>query len=154
MATIASKKILGLPVVLDTGVTGSDAAPLVAAGVTSRMSLTSWAIALVRLALLPVFILTDAATILIDSALSRAFSVTLNVAGVTRAMGTPTNVANGRRITITVIQDATGGRALTWPAVFKTAWSDTGNTANKRSSISYIYDGTNWNQDGAQTPYV
>lgn len=51
MAQIASKKILALPVVTDTGVTGSDAAPVVAAGITSRMTLANWALALGRFVL-------------------------------------------------------------------------------------------------------
>jgi hypothetical protein len=36
---------------------------------------------------------------------------------------------------------------------YKEAWSDTGNTANKISLITFQWDGTNWLQDGAQTPY-
>ena len=71
-----------------------------------------------------------------------------------RLVGAPLNPTTGQRITITIVQDGSGGRAVTWNAVFKVSWSDTGNTLNKRSSIAFIYDGTNWNQDGAQTPYV
>lgn len=71
-----------------------------------------------------------------------------------RVVGAPLNPTTGQRITFTLIQDGTGARAVTWNAVFKVSWSDTGNTLNKRSSISFNYDGTNWNQDGAQTPYV
>jgi hypothetical protein len=79
------------------------------------------------------------------------FSTTLTAA---RVVGAPLNPIAGQRITNTLIQNATGGWAVTWNAVFKNSWSDTGNTLNKRSTISHIYDGTSWNQDGAQTPYV
>jgi hypothetical protein len=98
-----------------------------------------------------VFVLTDAATIAIDASRSNAMKVTL--AG-NRAMGAPTNPQNGQRIHFTIVQDGTGGRTLTWNAVFKATWADTGNTLGRRSTIAFIYDGTNWNQDGAQSPYV
>lgn len=99
--------------------------------------------------------LTDAATVAIDSSTGEHFVLTATAGvGATRAIGAPTLTRSGQRISITFIQDGTGGRALTWNAVFKTAWSDTGNTLSKRSTISYIFDGTNWNQDGAQSPYI
>lgn len=66
----------------------------------------------------------------------------------------PTSPRKGQRIIFIFVQDGTGGRAVTWNAVFKTAWSDTGNTSNKRSSIEYLYDGTNWTQVNAQSPYI
>jgi hypothetical protein len=69
-------------------------------------------------------------------------------------MGAPTSLVNGQRIHFTVIQDGTGGRTLAWNAIYKVSWSDTGNTLNKRSTVAFVFDGTNWNQDGAQTPYV
>jgi len=71
-----------------------------------------------------------------------------------RVVGAPLNPRKGQRIVWTITQDGTGGRAVTWNAVFKLTWSDAGNAAGKRSSIATIYDSTNWNQDGAQTPYV
>ena len=66
----------------------------------------------------------------------------------------PTRPAKGLLLTFRFLQDATGGRAVTWNAAFKHAWSDTGNTANKQSTIRFVYDGTNWIQMGAQSPYV
>jgi len=78
-------------------------------------------------------------------------SVTLSAA---RLVGAPTNFAAGQHLYFTLIQNGTGGFAVTWNAVFKVSWSDTGNTANKRSTIGFWYDGTNWNQLVAQTPYV
>lgn len=95
--------------------------------------------------------LTDAATIATDAALGYEFYVTL---GGNRTMGAPTNPSTGQQITYVVIQDGTGGRTLAWNAVFKVSWSDTGNTAGKRSTICFSYDGTNWNQVGAQSPYI
>lgn len=77
--------------------------------------------------------------------------VTLTAA---RVVGAPLNPVAGQRVTFTFVQDGTGAWAVTWNAVFKLTWSDTGNSANKRSSISCVFDGTNWNADGAQTPYV
>lgn len=95
--------------------------------------------------------LTDAATIAVDVAAGGTFVVTL---GGNRTMGQPASVRPGYRIHFTIIQDGTGGRTLAWHAVYKVSWSDTGNTSGKRSTIAFIFDGTNWNQDGAQTPYV
>lgn len=95
--------------------------------------------------------LTDAATIAVDIASGGVFTVTL---GGNRTMGLPTSVISGYRIHFTIIQDGTGGRTLAWNAAYKVSWSDAGNTAGKRSTIAFVYDGTNWNQDGAQTPYV
>ena len=66
----------------------------------------------------------------------------------------PTNATKGKILTFRFLQDGTGGWTVGWNAVFKHAWSDTGNTANKRSTISFYYDGSNWNQIGAQSPYI
>lgn len=99
----------------------------------------------------PVFVLTDAASIATDASRGNAFEVTVTAA---RVMALPTNPVNGQRCTWTVIQSGAGGFAMNWTNFTKFTWSDTGNATGKRSSISGIYDGTNWNQDGAQTPYV
>jgi hypothetical protein len=95
--------------------------------------------------------LTDAATIIMDAKDAHQYQVVL---GGNRTMGTPSNPFPGQRISHVIFQDGAGTRTLTWPAVFKNAWSDVGNTSNKRSAIAHIYDGVSWNQDGAQTPYV
>jgi hypothetical protein len=45
------------------------------------------------------------------------------------------------------LQDGTGGRTVTWNAVFKFptgAWTDVGNTANKASFVAFYDDGTNF----------
>jgi hypothetical protein len=77
--------------------------------------------------------------------------VTLTAA---RLVGAPLNPALGQRLQFALIQGGAGAFAVTWNAVFKVTWSDTGNTAGKRSTVAFQYDGTSWNQDGAQTPYV
>lgn len=95
--------------------------------------------------------LTDQATIATDASLGNIFTVTL---GGNRTMGAPTNPHTGESITYQITQDGTGGRTLAWNAVFKQAWSDTGNTLGKSSSISFWYNGTNWLQQGAQSAYI
>lgn len=66
-------------------------------------------------------------------------------------IGAPSNA--GGRLVFSFLQDGTGGRTVTWNAIFIHSWSDTGNTANRRSSIAFVYDGTNWIQDGAQVAW-
>lgn len=87
----------------------------------------------------------------VNAAFNSIFEDTL---AANQTVGAPTGARVGQRVTFTFIQNGTGGYTVTWNSAFKVSWSDTGNTANKRSSISFIYDGTNFNQDGAQTPYV
>jgi hypothetical protein len=61
-------------------------------------------------------------------------------------IGAPSNGVVGQTLTFNFVQDGTGGRTVTWNAVFvRNSWSDSGNTANTRSSISFMcLDGTNW----------
>ena len=95
--------------------------------------------------------LTDAATIAVDASLGDIFQVTL---GGNRTIGVPTNPSTGQRITFVIDQDARGSRTLTWAAPdFKTAWSDTGNGASSRCTISFRYFNSRWNQEGAQSAY-
>mgnify|MGYP001575669333 CR=1 FL=1 len=68
-------------------------------------------------------------------------------------MSAPTNMKTGQDLTFLLLQDGTGGFPVTWDAVFKVSWSDTGNTANKRSNIRFVWDGTNWIQVGAQVAW-
>jgi hypothetical protein len=86
-----------------------------------------------------------------DVSLGNSAVVTLTGA---RLVASPVNAKAGQRFVWTFIQGGAGGFAVTWNAVFKVSWSDTGNTVGKRSSVAFVYDGTNWNQDGAQAPYV
>lgn len=96
--------------------------------------------------------LTDASTIAVDAALANSFYVTLFD---NRTMGAPTNASVGQRILFTIIQNSTTAACiLAWDAIYKIqSWSDTGNTANKRSLIEFEYDGNNWVQCRAQVPY-
>jgi len=66
----------------------------------------------------------------------------------------PLNPMQGMRLVFIILQDGTGGRTVAFNAAFKHNWSDVGNTANKTSTISFVYNGTNWIQLGAQSPYV
>lgn len=58
------------------------------------------------------------------------------------------NPAVNQKITVTFLQDATGGRTYVWPSNVKFAGgagpADT--TANKRSSVTLWYDGTSWQE--------
>jgi len=95
--------------------------------------------------------LTDVATIAVNTALGGKFTVTLTA---DRTMGVPTNPAIGQETEFDIVQDRRGSHPLTWDAAFKEAWSDRGNTRGKRSTIRFYYDGTNWMQMGAQSPYI
>lgn len=58
-----------------------------------------------------------------------------------------TNPTIGQKLDITWIQDATGARTYAWPANCKFAGSAPADTtASKRSSVTFRYDGTNWNE--------
>lgn len=96
-------------------------------------------------------LLADAANIVLDVSRGDLFQVVL--AG-NRNVSAPTGtIAPGQVIAINVIQDAVGGRTLTWDAAFKQSWSDTGNTLGKQCWISFRFNGVNWVQLG-QGPYV
>lgn len=56
----------------------------------------------------------------------------------------------GARLTLDFLQDATGGRTVTFNAAFKATWTPT-TTANKRNTITFEYDGTNWVQVATAT---
>ena len=67
-----------------------------------------------------------------------------------------TNVpAEGLLVAFSFVQDGTGGRAVSWGAnyVFPTAWTNTGNTASKKSRILFQSDGTNLVAVGANSWY-
>lgn len=91
----------------------------------------------------PTQTLTDAATIAWNVALGQVAKVTL---GGSRTMGAPTNLRDGDRYSLRVIQDGTGSRTITWNAVFKwaAATAPTLSTGvNKVDLINFISDGTN-----------
>lgn len=87
--------------------------------------------------------LSDGATINWDASANQVCSVTL--AG-NRTMAAPTNLVDGAFYHLTVIQDGTGSRTLTWNAVFK--WpSDTAptltTTASEQDEFTFRSNGTN-----------
>lgn len=88
-----------------------------------------------------------------DASFNNAFTFTLTAA---RLIAVPINLTKGQRITFLPLQDGTGGWAVTWAAGFKgVTWSNTGNTAGKRSSVSFVADSTTTMiQDCAQAPWV
>ncbi len=59
----------------------------------------------------------------------------------------PTNPRKGARLAFTFVQDATGGRTITWNGAFKKP-ADGAGTANQKAATEFIYDGTHWIQLG------
>ncbi|QXE85962.1 right-handed parallel beta-helix repeat-containing protein [Geomonas nitrogeniifigens] len=94
--------------------------------------------------------LTDAATVVVDPRIGELASITLSQ---NTTFNGPAYVQKGDKITFLITQDATGGRTVAWGSAFKVSWSDAGNTANKKSSVSFICDGTYYVQVGAQVPW-
>lgn len=74
------------------------------------------------------------------------YVVTMPAGNIT--INSPSNSYPGARLTFVFIQDATGGRTITWNAAFKKT-SDGAGTANQRGSISFVFDGSNWVQQGS-----
>lgn len=56
----------------------------------------------------------------------------------------PLKPYKGARLRFTLIQDATGGRVITWDPVFKKA-ADGAGAAGQTGYIEYVCDGSNWN---------
>lgn len=67
-------------------------------------------------------------------------------------VGAPSNPSG--RLSFIFIQDGTGNRTVTWNAIYKHTWTDTSNIAGAYSTISFLWDGTNWVQDGAHRPWA
>lgn len=91
------------------------------------------------------FALTDGATINTDASQGSIFRVTL--AG-NRTMAAPTNPVDGAEITYEILQDATGGRTITWTSgsggfAFDTLSAPTLTlTPAKRDFVSFFYNST------------
>lgn len=79
-----------------------------------------------------------------DPTLGRVVTVGTLTAAIT--VNAPSPAWAGARLDFRFTQDGTGGRTVAWNAafVFQSAWTNTGNTAGKRSTASFYYDGTNW----------
>ena len=92
--------------------------------------------------------LTDGATINWNAETQDVCKVTL---GGNRTLAAPTNGTTGQFISILVIQDGTGGRTLTWNAVYEFA-SDTAptltSTANLGDVFVFRYNGAKWIEVG------
>ena len=92
--------------------------------------------------------LTDAATITWNAATQPVAKVTLTD---NRTMGAPSNGAAGQFISLLVIQDGTGGRTITWNAVYEFA-ADTAPTltatANLGDLFTFRYNGAKWLEVG------
>lgn len=104
----------------------------------------------------PAQIITDAATQTFDCTAGGSFQWTL---GASRTMSEPTGMAGEQRLTIRVVQDATGSRLVTWPATF--AWPAATaptltTTANKMDIVTGIWDATNskWRMSATALNYT
>ena len=82
------------------------------------------------------------ATPTFNSATSVYFSITLT-GNVTSS--TLSNAIDGRVVLFNICQDATGGRTFVWPATVLNA-PTIGSGVSVCTSVSYIYDGTNWRE--------
>lgn len=62
----------------------------------------------------------------------------------------PSGHHEGAKMTFIFVQDASGSHTVSWGANYKVNWTpDT--SANKVNSITFVYDGTNWNQVSTAT---
>jgi hypothetical protein len=52
--------------------------------------------------------------------------------------------AVGKRLTIDTTQDGTGGRVITWDAIFKAGGFSPNTGAGKRNVASFMFDGSNY----------
>ena len=67
----------------------------------------------------------------------------------------PDDAPTGAKLTLYLLQDATGGREVAWSGFTYHAWSDVGNTANRMTSITMQKTASGqWTQAGAQSPYL
>jgi len=60
----------------------------------------------------------------------------------------PSTGHTGCELTFLFVQDATGGRTITWNSAFKSAFQPN-SKASSRSVVKFKYDGTNWLQIGS-----
>src|SRR6267378_1096098 len=121
MPIIASKKILALPVVTDVGVAGSDAAPLVAAGVTSKMTFDNWTNVFRRLLgqNIPGIPITFSASMTPDMSYGTESTITV-ASGVAFTLNAPLNPVFNKRLVLE-FRNVSGGAmgVATFNAVFK-----------------------------------
>ena len=96
-------------------------------------------------------VISWASTITPDVSLGSLIQITL---GGYTTIGVPTGYTLNQEIEFTFIQDGTGARPVAFNSVFKKTWADTGNAAGTRSVIKFRWNGSNWIQTAAQSPYV
>ncbi|MGH3848722.1 MAG: hypothetical protein ACRDRT_03290, partial [Pseudonocardiaceae bacterium] len=73
-----------------------------------------------------------------DAALIQRMTLTANL-----TINAPTRAYKGQWLLFELSQDATGGRTMTFNAVFKKNWTPV-TTANAINTIMFTYNGTNW----------
>ena len=80
------------------------------------------------------------------------FHTTFVVAALTGNTTVPAipGARKGQRVTFAFTQDSTGGRTITWNAVFAAA-ANSGSTASHKAACSFVYDGSRWVQEAALT---
>ena len=86
-----------------------------------------------------------AGTVTPDLSKCRSVFITMPAGNITVAA--PTNPYLNAELVIGATQDAVGGRTITWNAVFKKA-ADGAGAANAKGVTRFVYDGTNWIQQG------
>lgn len=99
--------------------------------------------------------LTSGAAPAVDCNLGNVMTLATG-ANATVTLGAPSNVPPaGERVQMTITQDATGGRTVAFNAayIFPTAFSNTGNTANKKTTVLFVSDGTALVAQGANSWY-
>ena len=91
--------------------------------------------------------LTDASTIAWDASANQVTKVTL---GANRALGAATNQVQGAVYVLTIIQDGTGSRTVTFNSIdkFATAVPTLTTTASARDILVFLSDGTNMYEIG------
>ena len=92
--------------------------------------------------------LATAGAVALDANAGDIQSVTL---GANATSSTISGGSVGQRLTITWIQDATGGRTYVWPTTCKFAGNaapTASTTGNWRDSVTFEYDGANWFETG------
>jgi hypothetical protein len=127
----------------DLSVTGSDT--------NIGLSITTKGTGLIKFndgAYFPEATLTDGATITWDASVAPVAKVTL---GGNRTLSAPTNSVAGQFIALTVIQDGTGSRTLTFNSAYEFT-ADTAptltTTASKADLFVFKYNGTVWQETG------
>lgn len=87
-----------------------------------------------------------AGTVTPDCSAGLVVPITMPAGNITIAA--PTNARAGDILQFLITQDGVGSRTVTWDAAFKKAALTLTTTASATDSISFRFDGTNWNETG------